>query len=145
MVNVAWRLMGITAIALAVGITSQVDQAKAASAKTAQGIWVSFADQSHALVDETRHYSFNSGAASLYFVNVWDGYPPVVNCSGSPTACANPALAAPPPPAPDASKVTHPGIGAAALNKCTFLDGGTPTGSTYFPDCPAGPFRIRFQ
>jgi hypothetical protein len=125
------RSFTVASMALMLACTSMVGQAIAAPAQTSQGIMVVLnADQSHALV-ENRQYAFNINTAATHFTNLWDGNPPTVTCTGSPANCANPAPPAPAAPVPDASKVTHPGTGVAVTNKCLFLDGGTPVGTTY--------------
>jgi hypothetical protein len=117
-------------VALSVALVLSVGQVIAAPNQTAQGIMVTLdANQNHALV-ENRQYEYNVATAATYFTNLWDTNPPVVTCSGSPTACANPAPTATTAPVPDTTKVTGP-TGSAVSNKCTFLDGGTPSSSLY--------------
>jgi len=79
----------------------------------------------------TQLWKFNVTTAGTYFINAWDGNPPTVSiqCTGS-ANCTPSTPPTPPAPAPDPSKVTGP-TGAATTQKCTFLDGGTLTGSSY--------------
>jgi hypothetical protein len=87
---------------------------------------------------ETQTYQLNIATASALFTNTWDGNAPSVSCTGSPTACSNPAPPAPPAPAPDPNVLAGPNTkgnighdGIVGDNKCTLLNGGTLTSGTY--------------
>jgi hypothetical protein len=105
--------------------------ALAGPTQTAQGIMVDLNAAGQFAIVNTQLWKFNVTTAGTYFVNEWDDNPPTVSTQFTgPNVCTPPTPATPPPPAPDSSKVTGP-TGAATTQKCTFLDGGTLTGSSY--------------
>jgi hypothetical protein len=136
--SVSKRMLRTVAIGLAIALVAVslvVPLALAAgggSGKNAQGIMVNLTTGGSFAIVGTQEYQLNYDTAGGYFTNTQTG-DPTVSCNGSAANCADSNKpATPSAPAPLASKVSGTQAGSAVkVNFCTFLNGGTLSGTSY--------------
>jgi hypothetical protein len=58
---------------------------------TAQSVMFSTDLSGDFVIEASEVWTYNRSSAKSLFTNTWDGNPPTVTCSGSPSACSNPA------------------------------------------------------
>ncbi|MBI4299483.1 MAG: hypothetical protein HY666_06960 [Chloroflexi bacterium] len=131
-------LLGILAILILPLFTI----AAVAKAQTAQGVFMDLKAAGTFTISDHKMYQFNIADTTLvdangvalpaaaYFTNTLTSGP-TVTCSGSSSSCSSTNQpSTPTAPIPDDRKVTGPN-GTCKQQQCTFLDGGTLTGSDY--------------
>jgi hypothetical protein len=132
-----WMLAGMMAVVALVGVAAIYGPGTlgAATGQTGQGIMVNLKGAGTFAVVDQKEYKFNELNAAAYFTNTYSG---VVEVSGSPlNRCLSTSAPTDPygVPAVDPLQVYNPNNEnantAVKNNKCTFLDGGTLSGSTY--------------